>query len=143
MTIAREHRKAIPLGVKLKSALALAGFTEDEIETPGAIEFDHEPALCLRVVDPETGELVPPANDWRAIRPRRKAEHLKKSCGRSGEKRSTSYGSDVHAAAKIRRNSKAEAEFSSRILAKAPGEPRAKSGRIASRPFPKQSRPFR
>lgn len=139
MTLAREHRKPIPLGVKLKAALALAGFTEDEIETPGAIEYDHAPALALRVVDEETGELVPPANDWRCIRPRRKADHRAKTCGRKGEKRVTSYGSDIHAVAKCPRLAKKEAEFRQRLLAKDEGEPR----RTPQRPGRKlQSRPF-
>ena len=144
MTIASEHRKTIPLGVQVKAALAAAGFSEVEIETPGAIQWDHHPALALRVVDEETGELVPPANDWRAIRPISKAAHRAKTSGRRGEKRVTSAGSDQHAVGKIRRNGKAEEEFRRRLLAKDAGEPRPAPTRpkrkIPSQPF-RRSRP--
>lgn len=138
MTIAVQHRKAIPLGVKLKAALAAAGFSEAEIEAPGGIEFDHCPALALRVVDEETGDLVPAANDWRFIRPLRKADHRAKTCGRRGERRVTSAGSDQHAVAKVRRISADVEESRRRMLAKEAGEPREKRSRIPSRPFPKK-----
>lgn len=108
MSIASEHRKAMPLGVKLKAALALAGFSEEQIETPGAIQFDHSPALVLRSVDDETGQLVPPANDWRAIVPRAAAEHLQKTTGRKpgAERTATTAGSDIGNGAKLKRIAK-------------------------------------
>ena len=111
MTIAREHRKAIPLGVRLKAALALAGFSAEDIETPGAIEFDHSPALVLRRVDEETGELIPPANDWRAIVPITKAKHLEKTTGRKvgAERTVTTAGSDIGVGAKLKRIAKKRA----------------------------------
>ena len=112
MTPAREHRKHIPVGVRLKATLLAAGFSEEEIETPGAIEFDHAPALALRVVDEATGELVPPANDWRAIRPISKARHLEKTTGRKpgAERTATTAGSDIGNAAKVKRIAKARLE---------------------------------
>ena len=142
MTIARGHRKTIPLSVKLKAALAAAGFSEDEIEAPGAIQWDHAPALALRLVDAETGELVPPANDWRAIRPIRARQHLQKTCGRKvgAEKTATTLGSDVFEAAKARRLSASQEEMQRRILAKEPGQARPRKSRIPSRPFPNSKR---
>jgi len=103
------HRKHISVGVKLHAALLLLGFTDDEIA--GGIAWDHHPPLALRFVDPETGNLVPDANDPHFLQPLRTADHRTKTSGRRGEKRSTSYGSDAHTIAKVRRNEKANAEF--------------------------------
>lgn len=117
---AADHRKAIPVGVKLQAALLLLGFTEEEIA--GGVEWDHQPALALRVVDPESGELVPHPNDPRHLRPLRKAEHAEKTRGRGA----TTAGSDVGNAAKVKRlerDPRGGEEFRRRLLAKAEGEP--------------------
>lgn len=131
----REHRKAIPLGVKLHAALLALGYSDEEI-VGGALEWDHCPALALRFVDPETGEMTPAPNDPRYIRPMRKGEHAEKTFGRPA----TTAGSDIGAAAKVRRITKQQEEARRRMLAKDAGEPRKKSGRIPSRGFPKRKR---
>jgi len=109
-------RKAIPVGVKLHAALLLLGFTDDDIA--GGIAWDHSPALALRFVDPETGKLVPEANDPHFLQPLRTADHRTKTCGRRGEARSTSAGSDQNRIAKIDRLAPEHEEFRRRMLTK-------------------------
>ncbi len=113
----KEHRKAIPLGVKLHACLLLLGFTDEDIAA--GIEWDHQPALAFReIVD---GVMRPPPNDPRYIRPMRKADHALKT---NGGGRATSAGSDIHMAAKIKR-----------ITGATKPKPKRKWG---SRPFPKR-----
>lgn len=91
----KEHRKAIPLGVKLHACLLLLGFSDEDIAA--GIDWDHQPALAFReIVD---GRMVPDANDPRYIRPMRKADHKVKTVGT----RATTAGSDIHMAAKVKR----------------------------------------
>lgn len=138
---ASDHRRHIPIGVKLHATLLLLGFTDEEIA--GGVEWDHQPALALRVVDPETGELTPHPNDPRYLRPLRKAEHAVKTRG-SG---ATTAGSDIGNAAKVKRIERDPAggeEFRRRILEIKRGErPERPRSRIPSRPFPsaKRSKP--
>lgn len=115
------HRKSIPVGVKLHACLLLLGFTDEEIAN--GIQWDHEPALGLRHVDPCSGEMLPAANDPHFIRPMRTADHLAKTTGRRGERTVTSAGSDIHAIAKVRRLTKAQEAARRRMLAKQTGEP--------------------
>ena len=134
-----EHRKHIPIGVKLHSTLLMLGFTEEEIA--GGIDWNHNPPLALRFVDPETRRLTPDANDPRHIEPLRRRDHHERTFGRPA----TTAGSDIHAIAHARRIGKKEAEFRARVLAKAEGvePPRAKPKRpIQSRGFGDQPRPF-
>ena len=91
----KQHRKAIPLGVKLHACLLLLGFTDEEIV--GGVDFDHQPALAFReVVD---GVMMPASNDPHYLRPMRRAEHRIKTSGT----KATSAGSDVHMAARVKR----------------------------------------
>jgi hypothetical protein len=124
-----EHRKHIPIGVKLHAALLLLGFTDDEIV--GGVEWDHAPALALRIVDPVTGEMSPHPNDPRYIQPLRQAAHDLKTFGRPA----TTAGSDIGNAAKLKRIEREQADFRARILAKQPGQKRPRTGSIPSRPF--------
>ncbi len=103
MTLAREHRLYIPVGVKLHAALLMLGFSEDEIA--GGIQWNHKPALALRVVDPETGQLDPHPNDPRYLEPLRTADHLQVTTGRrpGAERTATTAGSDIGNAAKVKR----------------------------------------
>ena len=137
------RRKPIPIGVKLHAALLLLGYTDEEI-TNGGIEWDHCPALALRFFNEETGELEPAANDPRFIRPIRTANHATKTFGPGGEKRVTTAGSDIHAIAKAKRQSRETEEFRRRLLAKDAGEPIPTTGKrrakIPSRPFPKREK---
>lgn len=93
----KDHRKHIPIGVKLHAALLLLGYTDEEITT-GVIQWDHYPALGLRFVN-EAGEMIPAVNDPHCIRPMRKADHKKKTFGT----KATTAGSDVHIIAKTKR----------------------------------------
>lgn len=113
----KEHRKAIPLGVKLHACLLLLGFSDEDIAA--GIDFDHQPALGLREI--RNGEMIPDPNDPHFLRPMRKADHLIKTAGR---KNITTAGSDIHAIAKVKR-----------INGTTPKKPKKK---WASRPFPKR-----
>ncbi len=93
----KEHRKAIPVGVKLHACLLLLGYSEEEIKH--GIQWDHFPALGLRVISTVTGELVPAPNDPRYIRPMTTPAHKVKTFGT----KATTAGSDVHAIAKVKR----------------------------------------
>lgn len=111
----KEHRKAIPVGVKLHACLLLLGFSEKEIAA--GLHWDHHPALGLREV--KDGVMIPAPNDPRYIRPMRQADHRTKTSGT----KATSAGSDQHIIAKVKRLN---------------GEkPRKRKGR------PMQSRPFK
>lgn len=141
---ASDHRKHIPVGVKLHACLLLLGFSEEEI-SGGQIEWDHCPALALRSVDPETGEMTPHPNDPRYIEPRRKFEHAAKTRGTGA----TTAGSDVGASAKLKRIEKDPAggeEFRRRLLATKAGEEvkpaRRPKQKIKNRKTPWPKRPF-
>lgn len=144
MMRASDHRKHIPVGVKLHAVLLMLGFTEEEIA--GGIDWNHNPPLALRFVDPETGEISPPANDPKHIEPMRRFDHHERTFGPGGEKRITSAGGDIHAIAHTRRAAKKEEAFRQRLLAKAGGvEPPPSKTRkrpIQSRGFGDQHRPF-
>ncbi|MGV6874528.1 hypothetical protein ACUSIJ_17800 [Pseudochelatococcus sp. B33] len=131
------RRRHIPVGVKLHAVLLRLGFTDEEIR--GGINWDHNPPLALRRVDPETGLLVPEANDPHFIQPLRKSGHDTKTFGRGGEKRITTAGGDIHAIAKSKRLARGSAEFDRRLIAKSTGEEprpeRRRKRRIPSRPF--------
>ena len=142
--LSRDVRKAIPLSVKLAVALRLLGFE-------GPVEFDHDPALALRDWDEAAGDFTPPQLDPNYIVIRTRDDHRAKTGGRKGEKRSTSYGSDAHAIAKLDRLTADHQEFCRRLLAKDAGEavPPPRKSKIPSRPnaWPKgrklRGRPFR
>lgn len=131
-----DYRRHIPIGVKLHAALLALGFTEDEIN--GGIQWDHDPPLALRFIDPETGQMIPAANDPRHIAPKRTSEHKTKTFGT----RATTAGSDIHAIAKVRRLVKdppGGEEFRRRLLYREDSsEPERKSRpkrKWAKRPF--------
>ena len=116
---AADHRRHIPVGVKLHACLLLLGFTEEEI-TGGGINWDHSWSLNTRTVN-AAGEMEPHPNDPRYIVPLRKAAHDVKTRG-SG---ATTAGSDVHKGAKLKRIEKdpaGGAEFRRKLLATKAGE---------------------
>lgn len=125
---ASDHRKAIPLGVKLNACLILLGFTDEQIA--GGIEWDHDPALAIRALD-EHGNLHPPANDPHYIRPLTKPAHAEKTRGRGA----TTAGSDVGRAAKLKRLEKMNAAYRDLILRKAEGDP-SPERKKRKRPWP-------
>lgn len=130
-------RKAIPDRVKLIAALRRMGLTIEQVQ------FDHNPALALRPINPETGDTIPPANDPEHIDLLLITEHKSKTFGKGGEKRVTTAGSDIHAIARMKRLEEQHEEARRRMLAKATGDepeqPKKKPGRKwGSRPFPKR-----
>jgi hypothetical protein len=129
-------RKSIPLSVKLAAALRMLGFSKGQ-----RVDFDHNPALALREWDEEKQDFIPAQLDPEHIVILSEPEHRIKTSGSGG----TSYGSDQHAIAKIRRVGKDEEEFRRRMLAKterttdAPARPKSS---IPSRGFSGQGRPL-
>lgn len=136
---AKDHRKPIPLGVKLNATLLLAGFTEEQIEA--GIQFDHYPALGRRGLD-EHGNITPASNDYRFIRPMTKPDHDIKTRGRGA----TTAGSDVGEIAKTKRLEKIGQAYRDLIARKTEGEPPPETKKrkrpIQSRGFGDQPRPF-
>lgn len=121
------RRKSIPVMTKLIVALRHLGYRVNEIE------WDHTPALSLRRWDAEKNDTDPPANHPDFIVIRTAADHKRKTFGTHA----TTAGSDIHTAAKIKRVERDQAAFRQRLLAKAKGEPRQKSGKIRGRGFSK------
>ncbi|MCG8446509.1 MAG: hypothetical protein MI753_12430 [Hyphomicrobiales bacterium] len=62
-------RPHMGLAVKLRAAILQLGLDPDKVQ------FDHDPAIQLRVWDPETGDTKPAANDPRYITIRLKEDH--------------------------------------------------------------------
>jgi hypothetical protein len=91
-------RKAIPLSVQIvvyqrtvRELMGLAPQTK--------LHVDHQPALGIREWDEAKGDFDPPQLDPDHLFIKAEAAHREKTSG----KRHTSYGSDVHAIAKIDR----------------------------------------
>jgi len=120
-------RPHMSLKVKLQSLL-LHGPIFDEngnrVVCIEDLEWDHVPALQLRVWDPVAGDTIPAANDPEYIVPSAKAVHRKKTAKQ-----------DVPQIAKTRRRAKSHQAFREAVLAKEPGEKRKRTSRIASRPL--------
>ena len=124
-----DHRKHIPLGVKVHALLLLLGFTDEEID--GGVQWDHSPALGLRFVDPETGEMHPHPNDPRHIVPLRKSDHALKTNGPAA----CAAGGDIHAIAKATRLQASPVGLRRRLTT--PGKVEKPKSKWPSRPFPK------
>lgn len=108
------RRKRIPDKVKLIAALRRSGLTIEQVQ------FDHDPALELRPINPVTGDTVPPANDPDHITMLLIKEHKDKTFGPGGEKRITTAGSDVHKIHKLGRLKTEHEEFQRRVLSREP-----------------------
>jgi hypothetical protein len=135
-------RKAIPVLVKLKvvvrqdSRCTTCGERLGQVEDT---EFDHIPALQLRIWCDETKDTIPPANDESSIFAKHSDCHAVKTFGTKTTKR----GADVTEIARTKRIAKETEEFRRRMLAK--GDPDAPSEEVRkpkkkwpSRPFPKK-----
>lgn len=132
-------RLRVPLLAQLHAALRQLGFE------PHEVELDHDPALGIRPIDPETGLTIPHPNDPRFLVWRPKAEHAVKTTGRSGESRlSDQANGDTSKAAKVKRISADQEQFRARLLAKSEGREPPQTSRfkrkIPSRPFPKKEK---
>ncbi|WP_336801650.1 hypothetical protein [Kaistia sp. MMO-174] len=138
-------RKAIPDRVKLHAALRRLGLKIEQVN------FDHDPPLALRPVDPDTGDTIPPANDPDHIFLVTIDEHREKTFGKGGAKRATTAGSDIHRIAKTKRLERARSEresaaedFRRRLLAREHDEPKPTPQRKSTwptRPFPSRKKP--
>ncbi len=133
-----EPRRVIPMKLQRDAALKLCaslmaklGLVESAEGV--AFELDNDPALVLREVDPVTRQHVPHQHDPGFLVWRTKEAHDRKTNGRGGEKRATTYGSDKHVAAKLKRISDDEiARFSRQVLS--PSErPAASSAKPATK----------
>jgi hypothetical protein len=121
-----EHRKHIPIGVRLHACLLLLGFPEEAI-TGGRIRWDHDPALSMRFEDPETHQLVPAPNEPSAIKPMLDDDHNNKSFGPGGEKRIHTRGSDVAEPRRLDRINKKHLAHLQHLIVPAPREDRPRS----------------
>lgn len=121
---ARRHR---PVSVERDAALYALGLD------PANVEWHHTPPLSVRqrLAD---GRYDPDENDPKHIVPLTPESHARHTFGPS---KATSAGGDIHNAAKVKRVAADTAAFRQRLLAKEPGKPREKTGRIRSRGFNK------
>lgn len=131
----KARRKTIPDRVKLIAALRRMGLTVEQVQ------FDHNPALCNRPINPETGDTIPPANDPEHIQMLLVSEHKVKTFGPGGEKRITTAGSDIGNHRKAIRLSKEHEEMRQRLLSKEPGQPSRPKSRWPSRKLRSPKRP--
>lgn len=132
MSKAAEPRRAVPM--KVQRDLALAQLADAmrklgmiPVDASPEFELDHDPALCLRPVDPETGRHIPPQHEPSCLIWRTKEAHDRKTNGPGGEKRITNAGSDKHIAAKGGRLAKRHEEMRRRMLSSEPREPKQPS----------------
>lgn len=137
-------RKAIPVLVKLKVVLRQDSKCVTCGEPLGKLEcteFDHIPAIQLRIWDEEAKDTVPPSNDESCIFAKHENCHDAKTFGTKASRR----GADVTEIARTKRIAKDTEAFRKRILAKndpdaeAAEEPRQKK-KWPKRPFPSRKR---
>lgn len=124
------YRPHMPIKVKLEALLINGPVLDDEgrkVCDLNQIEWDHSPALQLRVWDEATQDTIPAANDPKHIVPLWKPLHKAKTAKR-----------DVPEVAKTKRLAKEHEAFRSRILSRECGEKREPTGKIKSRGFPKR-----
>lgn len=141
-----EPRRAVSM--KLQRDLALAQLADAmralgliPVDASPEFELDHDPALCLRPVDPETGKHIPPQHEPSCLIWRTKEAHDRKTNGPGGERRITTLGSDKHTKSRVDRLSEAHAETQRKLLSIEPKVPKP-PGKIRSARFapPKDKR---
>ena len=137
MPRAAEPRRAVPMRLQRDKALELAASLMRKlglvpVDAEVAFELDHDPALCLRPVDPANGQHIPHQHDPSCLIWRTKEAHARKTRGTGA----TTAGSDVGEDRKTRQLVKARVER---------GEVKADDPSIApwapntnTRPAPKQ-----
>lgn len=134
-----EPRRAVPM--KVQRDLALAQLADAmrklglvPVDAAPEFELDHDPALCLRPVDPETGKHIPPQHEPSCLIWRTKEAHDRKTNGPGGERRITTAGSDKHLKVKLDRLSEAHVETRQKLLSVEPRAPKP-PGKIRSAGF--------
>jgi hypothetical protein len=137
-------RKAIPTRVKLDVVIRQSGLCKtcgSKLGTLDETEFDHVPALQLRLWDTEAEDTLPKANDPEHIEAKHRDCHAQKTSGRKGESKLSAVGGDTRTIAKVRRLAKAHDEFRRRVLSaerEPEQEPPKRKYRWPKRPFPKR-----
>lgn len=111
-----------PLSIQVRVFARLLGMDYDDIE------WDHTHARALNGPHDRYNPDI-----WT---PRTKADHKIKTFG----KPATTYGSDIHAIAKMKRLEKRNADFNSRMSQKQPGRDRPRASTWPSRPFGKRKK---
>ena len=114
-------RKAIPLLVKLKVVLRQNGkctHCNAQLGELDGLEFDHVPALQLRIWCEETKDTIPPVNSVEHIEAKHSDCHDVKTYG----SKATGRGSDITEIARTKRLNRETEEFRRRILAKTEGD---------------------
>lgn len=122
------YRPHMPLSIKLQAAILQLGLD------PACVDFDHDPALGLRLFDEDTKTYTPHANDPKFITVRaRDEDHRIKTSGNGA----TSAGSDIHRIAKSKRLATAQDALSRAMQAKVTGERVLSLDKPGKRPWPK------
>lgn len=135
-----DHRKAPPIGVKLAASLLRLGFTLDEIQAPGAIEWQHDPPLKERRWDDAAGDFDPPQHDPRFMLPMRKADHKAQTFGPGGEKRVHKRNSDISEPIRLDRLAQKHDAFKAMLAAPKKRKAERERSKWPSRPFQNQKR---
>ena len=115
-------RKAIPLTVKLKVVLRQNGkctFCKEHLGDLEGLEFDHVPALQLRIWCEEAQDTIPAANSVDHI----EAKHIDCHAIKTYGSKATGRGSDISEIARTKRLTKKQEAFRQRLLAKQDGQP--------------------
>lgn len=123
------RRKRIPLAAKLEAVLLRLGFTREQIRL---IEWDHNPPLAMRAIDPETGDFIPHQHDPEFLEPMLPEQHAEKTHGKKG----VAGSGDISRISKAKRLAEQEEEFRRRLMAKREGEKPREEKRRESRPMP-------
>lgn len=138
MNTVQDHRKAIPLKVKLQVLVrqARCGACGEKLGSVDDTRFDHRPALVARPWGAGAGDFDPPQLDPEHIEAIHVDCHLHRTVGRrrGASKTVTTRGSDVGEAARTKNIVAKQEEFRRRLLEKEPG----KSSRPPSR-WPKRT----
>jgi len=138
------YRPSIPTTVKLDVVIRQEGKCKACGERLGQLkdtQFDHVPALQLRIWCEEIKDTAPQANDPEFIEAKHKVCHLVKTTGRKGESKfSDTRDGDVPQIARTKRLAKKEEDFRRKLLAKATGEEPPATGAKRKKSWPK--RPF-
>jgi hypothetical protein len=132
-------RKAIPDKVKLRVVIRQDGKCAtcgERLGTLEASQFDHVPAVQLRIWDPVVKDTVPPSNDVDSIFAKHIDCHAAKTFGSKASKR----GADVTEIARTKRIAKDTAAFRQRMLAKTDPDVEVEQPKRSKKSWPK--RPF-
>lgn len=134
-----DHRKAIPVKVKLQVAInqARCASCSERLGSTAETEFDHRPPLCDRPWIEDKQDYNPPQLDPAFIEALHCDCHLWRTSGRKpgAEVTTSTRGSDVGELARTASIIEAQEEFRRRILTKEPGKSARPPSKWPSRKF--------